>query len=156
MVSKLNSKLIPREPKLHFVCILGFSITLGKFKAYHLVIYLRTLLHVLHILLVSPKNRKCAWIKKVPPVNIQSVTGRDLEITEEVFIMNYSQNQRISQITESTLIVGVDIAKHKHVARAQNDRGLMYGKAFSFSIQECSSLDPSHSARSGSKVLSTL
>lgn len=46
--------------------------------------------------------------------------------------MNYTQNQRISQITESTLIVGVDIAKHKHVARAQNDRGFMYGKAFSF------------------------
>jgi transposase len=46
--------------------------------------------------------------------------------------MNYTQNQRISQITESTLIIGVDIAKHKHVARAQNDRGLMYGKAFSF------------------------
>lgn len=44
--------------------------------------------------------------------------------------MNYTQNQRISQITESTLIVGVDIAKHKHVARAQNDRGFMYGKAF--------------------------
>jgi transposase len=47
--------------------------------------------------------------------------------------MNYSQNQRISQITESTLVIGVDIAKHKHVARAQNDRGLVYGKAFSFS-----------------------
>ncbi|KPD09286.1 transposase, partial [Aneurinibacillus migulanus] len=46
--------------------------------------------------------------------------------------MNYTQNQRISQITESTLIIGIDIAKYKHVARAQNDRGLMYGKAFSF------------------------
>lgn len=46
--------------------------------------------------------------------------------------MNDSQNQRISQITDSTLIVGVDIAKHNHVARAQDDRGLMYGKAFSF------------------------
>ena len=38
--------------------------------------------------------------------------------------MNYNQNRKISQITENTLIVGVDIAKHKHVARAQDFRGI--------------------------------
>lgn len=32
--------------------------------------------------------------------------------------MNSTQNERINQITSSTLIVGVDIAKFKHVARA--------------------------------------
>jgi len=30
--------------------------------------------------------------------------------------MNYNQNRKISEITENTLIVGVDIGKHKHVA----------------------------------------
>ncbi len=34
--------------------------------------------------------------------------------------MNYNQNHKISQITSETLIVGVDIAKHNHVARAQD------------------------------------
>ncbi len=46
--------------------------------------------------------------------------------------MNYTQNQKISQITPSTLIVGIDIAKDKHVARAQDDRGLDFGKRLIF------------------------
>lgn len=37
--------------------------------------------------------------------------------------MDFTQNQRIMQITENTLIIGVDIAKRKHVARAVDDRG---------------------------------
>jgi len=37
--------------------------------------------------------------------------------------MDFTQNERISQIHEQTLIIGVDIAKHKHVARAIDDRG---------------------------------
>jgi len=36
------------------------------------------------------------------------------------------------QINEQTLIVGVDIAKEKHVARAQDFRGIEYGKTLSF------------------------
>jgi transposase len=36
--------------------------------------------------------------------------------------MNSTQNQKITQITSATLIVGVDIAKFKHVARAQDRR----------------------------------
>ena len=35
--------------------------------------------------------------------------------------MNYNQNHKLSQITPSTLIVGIGIAKDKHVARAQDD-----------------------------------
>jgi len=31
--------------------------------------------------------------------------------------MDFTQNKRITQITEQTLIIVVDIAKHKHVAR---------------------------------------
>ncbi|MFP3390378.1 IS110 family transposase [Brevibacillus sp. SIMBA_040] len=46
--------------------------------------------------------------------------------------MNYNQNDKIAQITSQTLIIGVDIAKHKHVARAQDYRGLEFGKAFYF------------------------
>ncbi|MFC7751647.1 transposase, partial [Paenibacillus thermoaerophilus] len=38
------------------------------------------------------------------------------------------QNQRIQQITESTLVVGADIAKKTHVARAVDFRGIELGK----------------------------
>jgi transposase len=46
--------------------------------------------------------------------------------------MNYTQNEKISQITPETLIVGIDIAKDKHVARAQDDRGIEFGKRLIF------------------------
>lgn len=46
--------------------------------------------------------------------------------------MNSTQNQKITQITSSTLIVGVDIAKFKHVARAQDFRGVEFGKPIAF------------------------
>lgn len=46
--------------------------------------------------------------------------------------MNYNQNRKISQITEETLIVGIDIAKHKHVARAQDFRGMDLSKRLIF------------------------
>jgi len=38
------------------------------------------------------------------------------------------QNQRIEQITDSTLVVGADIAKKTHVARAVDYRGIELGK----------------------------
>jgi transposase len=46
--------------------------------------------------------------------------------------MNYTQNHKISQITSDTLIIGIDIAKDKHVARAQDDRGFEFGKRLIF------------------------
>ncbi|MGO4374512.1 transposase, partial [Paenibacillus sp. MCAF20] len=46
--------------------------------------------------------------------------------------MNSTQNERIIQITPSTLIIGVDIAKFKHVARAQDYRGVEFGKPITF------------------------
>jgi Transposase and inactivated derivatives len=46
--------------------------------------------------------------------------------------MNSTQNERINQITSSTLIIGVDIAKFKHVARAQDYRGVEFGKPITF------------------------
>lgn len=46
--------------------------------------------------------------------------------------MNSTQNERIIQITPSTLIIGVDIAKFKHVARDQDYRGVEFGKPITF------------------------
>ncbi len=46
--------------------------------------------------------------------------------------MNYTQNQKIKQIKEETLVVGVDIAKKDHVARAQDFRGIDYDKPLKF------------------------
>ncbi|MGN7465222.1 IS110 family transposase [Cytobacillus praedii] len=46
--------------------------------------------------------------------------------------MNYNQNKKIAQITSETLIIGVDIPKYKHVARAQDFRGLEFSAPFYF------------------------
>src|SRR5690625_2325325 len=46
--------------------------------------------------------------------------------------MNYKQNEKILQLTENTIIIGVDIAKERHVARAQDYRGVQFGKALYF------------------------
>ena len=46
--------------------------------------------------------------------------------------MNYNLNEKLTQITPETLIVGIDIAKEKHVARAVDDRGYEFGKKVVF------------------------
>lgn len=46
--------------------------------------------------------------------------------------MDFTQNNRLAQITAQTLIIGVDIAKHKHVARAIDDRGMDLTKRLIF------------------------
>lgn len=46
--------------------------------------------------------------------------------------MNYIQNMKIKQVKETTLVVGVDIAKKTHVARAQDFRVIQFGKPISF------------------------
>lgn len=46
--------------------------------------------------------------------------------------MKYNQNFRISQVTNQTLVVGVDIAKKVHYARAFDYRGIEFGKCFNF------------------------
>ena len=46
--------------------------------------------------------------------------------------MNYNQNFKISQITNNTLVIGVDIAKKKHYARAFDYRGIELDKVFTF------------------------
>lgn len=47
--------------------------------------------------------------------------------------MNITQNQKISQITEDTLVVGVDTGSTTHYARAFNWRGIEVGKVYKFS-----------------------
>jgi hypothetical protein len=46
--------------------------------------------------------------------------------------MKYTQNKKIEQVNESTLIIGADIAKQKHIARAQDFRGIEFGRALTF------------------------
>ena len=46
--------------------------------------------------------------------------------------LNTNQKQRIMQLSEKTLIIGVDIAKVNHVARAQDFRGIELGKRLLF------------------------
>ena len=47
--------------------------------------------------------------------------------------MDFTQNEHLDQITENTLIIGIDAAKHKHVARAIDDRGRDLAKRLVFS-----------------------
>src|SRR5699024_5245210 len=56
--------------------------------------------------------------------------------------MDFAQNNRLAQINEQTLIIGVDIAKRKHVARAIDDRGrdLVKRLVFTNSLQGFSNL----------------
>lgn len=42
--------------------------------------------------------------------------------------LKQKKNQRIERITESTLVVGTDIAKKTHVARAIDYRGIKLGR----------------------------
>jgi transposase len=46
--------------------------------------------------------------------------------------MKYTQNEKILQITEKTLIVGIDVGSESHYARAFNFRGVEYGRLLIF------------------------
>lgn len=46
--------------------------------------------------------------------------------------MNYNKTEKLNQITEKILIVGIDVSKNFHVARAQDFRGVEYGKSITF------------------------
>ena len=47
--------------------------------------------------------------------------------------MKYTQNAKILQITENTLIIGVDVASETHYARAFDYRGIEFGRLLKFS-----------------------
>lgn len=42
--------------------------------------------------------------------------------------MDYTQNAKIAQVTEKSLIIGVDIGSESHYARAFNWRGQEYNQ----------------------------
>lgn len=44
--------------------------------------------------------------------------------------MNSNTNHKINQVSENTLVIGTDIAKHKHFACAIDDRGRVLQKSF--------------------------
>ncbi|WP_071393668.1 IS110 family RNA-guided transposase [Bacillus tuaregi] len=44
--------------------------------------------------------------------------------------MDFNENQKINQVTENTLVVGIDIAKRKHFACFVDDRGRVLQKSF--------------------------
>lgn len=46
--------------------------------------------------------------------------------------MNYNKTEKLNQITEKILIIGIDVSKNFHVARAQDFRGIEYGEAITF------------------------
>ncbi len=47
--------------------------------------------------------------------------------------MDFKQNQKINQVTEKTLVIGIDIAKRTHYACFVDDRGRVLQKSFSVS-----------------------
>ena len=46
--------------------------------------------------------------------------------------MKYNKNEKLKQITDETLIVGIDVSKDFHVARAQDFRGIELGQSITF------------------------
>lgn len=44
--------------------------------------------------------------------------------------MNFNTNEKINQVSENTLVIGIDIAKRKHYACAVDDRGRILQKSF--------------------------
>lgn len=57
-------------------------------------------------------------------------------IPQEALNMNYKQNYKIKQITDRTLVVGVDIAKTAHWARAFDWRGIELDKKIKFAANK--------------------
>ena len=46
--------------------------------------------------------------------------------------MNSTQNEKLKQLSENSIVIGVDIASELHYARAFDWRGVELGKTFKF------------------------
>ena len=46
--------------------------------------------------------------------------------------MNFTQNEKLKQLSERSIVIGVDIASELHYARAFDWRGVELGKVFKF------------------------
>ncbi len=51
---------------------------------------------------------------------------------QEAFEMSIAQNRKLERISDHTLVIGVDIAEKRHVARAGNSRGVELSKPLTF------------------------
>lgn len=49
---------------------------------------------------------------------------------EDSITMNFNTNEKINQVSENTLVIGIDIAKYKHFACAIDNRGRVLQKSF--------------------------
>ena len=58
-------------------------------------------------------------------------------------MMNSNMNTKINQVSEKTLVIGIDIAKKKHYACAIDDRGRILQKPFPF-IQSLDGFEQLH------------
>jgi transposase len=57
-------------------------------------------------------------------------TTIDPSSNKEDFFMQFKCNEKINQVTENTLVVGMDIAKRVHYACFVDERGRVIEKAF--------------------------
>jgi hypothetical protein len=57
-------------------------------------------------------------------------TTIDPASNKEDFSMQFKWNEKINQVTENTLVVGMDIAKRVHYACIVDERGRVIEKAF--------------------------
>ena len=46
--------------------------------------------------------------------------------------MNFTQNEKLNQVSEQSIVIGVDIASETHYAKAFDWRGVELGKVFKF------------------------
>ena len=59
-------------------------------------------------------------------------SAKNLIIKMEDSEMNYKQNNKLNQLNEEILIIGIDISKRFHEARAQDFRGVEFKKGIRF------------------------
>jgi transposase len=72
--------------------------------------------------------------KEEPPGRIEKCKDQSTKIKlQEVDKMKYTQNEKILQIQDQTLVVGIDIASETHYSRAFDNRGVELGKTIKFS-----------------------
>ena len=80
--------------------------------------------------------------RKVPRSKIDKLTGKLASLKkQEVPEMNNTQNEKIAQVTNDTMVVGIDIGSQKHWARAFDNRGMelivarLFGRKLLFSAK---------------------
>ena len=67
--------------------------------------------------------------RKVPHSKIDELTGEVSESRiQEVPEMNNTQNEKIAQVTNETMVIGIDIGSQQHWARAFDNRGMEISK----------------------------